>query len=70
MQSIEICDLLNIPISVHIRALLLVPQFSRNDPVPSPPMDPQNCPLKIDQLLHSNKKSGYTLFYLEFKIQF
>lgn len=67
MQSIQICEQ---PASVHIRALPIVPQFSRNDPVPSPLMDLQNCPLKIDQLLHSNKKSGYTLFYSEFKIRF
>lgn len=68
MQSIQNCDLMNFPISVHIRALLFVPQFSRNDPVPCPLMDPQNCPLKIDQLLHSNKKVDTLCFVFNLEL--
>lgn len=70
MQSIHICDLLNIPFLSMSEPRYLCPSSPGMIQYLLPLMDPQDCPLKIDQLLHSNKKSGYTLFYSEFKIQF
>lgn len=70
MQSIHIRDLLNILFLSMSEPCFLCPSSPGMIQYLFPLMDPQRCPLKIDQLLHSNKKSGYTLFYSEFKIQF